>query len=383
MKRVMLLGAGTQALAILPALRREFDEIIFYVKSRNNYSDVSRYSDRVVYQKSDDPNEILNDLLHNKEMLGIDFFIPMGDVSAAFISKYQVNFAGCTVLSPKFSSFQRGYDKNRLMALCQEKGYPHPHTLDLSQVDINNIKVKEFKYPALLKPNCTTGGRGMVEVKDYDELCRVYDNLHRIYGDYHLQRLVKPGGRQVKAQLYIGRDGKLVASSVLEKCRWYPISGGSNCCAISVEDDILIQTCYNVLRDLQWIGFADFDTIEDPDTGELLIMEINPRLPACIKAAVAAGVDWGRIIVKDSIGLPVPATSYKSGIILRHLGLDFMWFLKSENRWKAKPSWFKFIGRDIYYQDMSDWTDPFPFICGTLHNIGRLFSPSFRKQKNF
>ena len=68
-------------------------------------------------------------------------------------------------------------------------------------------------------------------------------------------------------------------------------------------------------------------------------------------------------------------------VYLRFLGVEILWFLKSDNKWHAKPNWFKFFGRDIFYQDMSDWSDPMAFIRGTIGNIKKQLSSEFRKSK--
>ena len=261
------------------------------------------------------------------------------------------------------------------MLLCQQNNYPHPKTLDISKCDIDTDEdVKSFFFPAMLKPNCTTGGRGMTKVSDYEQLRKIYPALHRQYGEYHLQQFIKPGGRQVKVQLYINSEKELVASSVIEKKRWYPVQGGSNCCAVTIKDDSLVDMCYHILLDLNWLGFADFDLIEDPDTHQLLVMEINPRVPACIKSPIAAGLNWGQVFVDSCLGKPKQEYIYKEGVVLRHIGFDILWFVKSPNRWKSRPSWFGFFGKNVYYQDMSDWTDPKPFLVGTWNNIKKLLT---------
>ena len=189
-----------------------------------------------------------------------------------------------------------------------------------------------------------------------------------------MQKYIKQGGAQVEVQLYIDEKGKLINSSVISKYRWYPEKGGSSCCAISVNNKRIVDILYDLLKNIGWVGFADFDTIEDPDTGELLIMELNPRVPACIKTAIESGINWGQVIVDDYMGEPQKMYEYKEGEILRHLGFETLWFLKSPNRWRMKPSYFAFLGKHIHYQDMSDWTDPMPFIKGTIRNIKKVIA---------
>ena len=111
------------------------------------------------------------------------------------------------------------------------------------------------------------------------------------------------------------------------------------------------------------------------------IMEINPRVPACVKTGIVAGVNWAQIILDGCLGKPQKEYVYKEGAVLRHLGFDVLWFLHSKNRFKVKPSWFKFFGGKVRYQDF-DLFDPMPFIKGTWHNVKRLFDPSFRKAKS-
>jgi len=220
----------------------------------------------------------------------------------------------------------------------------------------------------------------MTLVHSNDELMTKYPLIKEEYGDCHLQQYVKQGGAQVEVQLYIDEDKKLVNSSVIYKYRWYPEKGGSSCCAVSVKNDKIVNILYQLLKDLNWVGFADFDTIENPDTGELLIMELNPRVPACVKTAIEAGVHWGEIIINGYLGLPQKKYKYKEGVFLRHLGFEFLWFLKSPNRWKTKPNWFHFLGKHIHYQDMSDWSDPMPFFLGTLRNLKKILN-GFEKTK--
>lgn len=381
MRNVLLLGAGTQSLAIIPSIHRLGHRIVMLTGMHTNYGDKSRYVDKVYRIEASDDDERLSFVSELVKQEGIDVIIPMGDVDAVFLSRHKQNLSGPRFVIPDYATFLKGYDKNQLLTLCREKGYPHPQTVDLGKVDYLSDELKSFPFPAMLKPNCTTGGRGMVEVESYDEFITVYPELHAEYGNYHLQRFVRAGGRQVKVQLYVDGKQQLVAHSVQHKMRWYPNKAGSNCCACSITDDRIVGICHRILQDIRWEGFADFDTIEDPDTGELLIMEINPRLPACIKGSIVAGIDWGEILVNGALGLPQKAYRYEDGVVLRHLGLDVLWFIHADNRWHVNPSWFRFFGGKIYYQDMNGILDPMPFLSGTWNNVKKLFDPQFKKAK--
>lgn len=380
---VLLIGGGTQGLAFISPLTKLGYKVFLLTEEKNNYADVSRYLARVIQSsvRLSDVN-YLEYILSVIRDNNISVVIPMGDSSAEFISKHIDKLSSVvSVKMPEYETFLSGYDKNSLMALCKEQGYPHPLTIDLTQISIQDSELNEFPYPAILKPNFSTGGRGMRIINSYDELRACYEGLRAQYGAYHIQEFIPSGGKQFKVQLYIDESGSLVQGTAMQKVRWFPVSGGSNCCALSIENDGIIQLCYNILKDLHWVGFADFDLIEDPRDNRILVMEINPRVPACIKATMAAGVNWPEVIVNGYIGLPQKEYHYRSNVVLRHLGLDVMWFLKSDSRWKTKPSWFSFLGKNVYYQDMNGWSDIMPFIKGTFKNIKNILNPNFKKSK--
>ncbi len=384
MGRVLLLdGGSTQALPLSRSLRNlGYDvDVVHYTKW--GYGSSSRFVSRK-YLFSDYENiEKYHDFLLSILKLGYDTVIPCDDHSAMLMSIYKDEFCRFTTYKmPDYKVFERGYDKHQLMELCQENGYPHPKTVIVNSGNLSGIHLDELPYPLLIKPNHTCGARGMTYVKNKEELKDNFQMIYNNYGDCHLQQYIPAGGHQVEVQLYIDENRKLVQSSVIKKFRWYPENGGSSSCNISTTNPKIVDICYSILKKIGWVGFADFDTIEDPRTGELLIMEINPRLPACVKSAFVSGIDWADIIVSEYLNKSHKQYQAKDGIYLRHLGFECLWFAYSKNRFKTKPNWFKLIGSNIYYQDMSGWDDPVPFFVGSFGNILKQLSPEFRKAKS-
>lgn len=377
---VLILGCGTQGLIMVRTLKKSGFNV-YLIGEKHNYADDSRYlTDKVYTNLLPKTNEFVQLVDEQIACWNIATMIPMGDVYAEFMSRNKLHFNGrVRYCMPDIKDFETAVDKNELMKLCKEKKYPHPFTVN-SFGDITSIDKEKLSFPLLIKPNITCGARGMTLVHSYEELVVKYAAIHNEYGDCHLQKYIKRGGAQVEVQLYIDENRQLVNSSVIYKYRWYPEKGGSSCCAKSVKNDKIVDVLYHLLLDLNWIGFADFDTIEDPDTGELLIMELNPRVPACVKTVVEAGVNWGEIIVNGYLQKTQKSYIYKENEYLRHLGFEILWFLKSPNRFKTRPCWFDFFGKNIHYQDMSDISDIKPFIMGTLRNIKRVLLHSEKKR---
>lgn len=384
MYKVLILdGGAAHAMAIAECLKQSGYWVAVMCDNTNEYGYHTKFADEHFLgpdSQAVNYSEFMLDFLSHNHF---DVLIPTSDKSAVFMSFHKAELSSLTgVLMPDRDVFTKGYDKNCLMKICKENGYPHPLTVDMSEVDgFEDDSLVHFPYPGLLKPNLTSGGRGMTLVNSLDELKSVYPNIHSQYGSCHLQQFIKPGGKQVKVQVMTDSNADMLYSSVIWKQRYYPVNGGSSCCNVTIDNPDIAKICGQVLKTIGWAGFADFDLIENPDTGELLIMEINPRIPACIRSAFKSGMDFATMIADATLGLPVKKYEYHPGKRLRHLGFDVLWFLKSPNRFKTKPSWFHFFGKDQYYQDWIKGDFP-AFFWGSWGNCKKQMNPEFRKSKS-
>ena len=384
MGKVLILDCGgPQALAMAESLKKSGYYVDALCCSRGNYGYHSKLINNKFLCPEEHNTEYVSFVLNFLKTHPYDLIIPTSDANAEFCSFFKYEIQQYTkVLIPDKDIFQRAYDKNKLMNLCREKGYPHPITVDLNGWDgIKEDTLKSFPFPGLLKPNLTSGGRGMTLVKDIEGLRKAYPSIYSQYGECHLQQFISPGGRQIKVQIMTDLKGVTAYSSVIWKQRFYPVNGGSSCCNITIEEPGIVEICSNILKDIGWVGFADFDLIEDTKTKQLLVMEINPRTPACIRSAYKSGVDFATMIADVTLGFPLKMYEYKPGKRLRHIGFEILWFLKSPDRFKVTPSWFNFFGRDIYYQD---WIkgDFVAFLKGSWNNLKKQMNPEFRKAKS-
>ena len=389
MKKVLILdGGAAHAMAIAECLKKSGYGVAVICDDKNEYGYHTKFADERYLGVDSHKKEYAEFMLEFLKEHQFDVLIPTSDTAAEFMSFHKEELEQLTgVLMPEREVFEKGYDKNNLMTVCRENGFPHPQTIDLKGLEVDKLHefekfegLKNFPYPGLLKPNLTSGGRGMTLVNSIEELLKVYPAIHDQYGECHLQQFIKVGGRQVKVQIMTDKNGDMAYSSVIWKQRYYPVNGGSSCCNVTIDDPEIAEVCGRVLKTIGWIGFADFDLIENPETGELLIMEINPRIPACVRSAFKSGMDYATMIADVTLGQPLREYRYESGKRLRHLGFDVLWFLKSPDRFKAKPSWFKFFGKDLYYQD---WIrgDFGAFFWGTWGNFKKQMDPEFRKAK--
>ena len=110
-------------------------------------------------------------------------------------------------------------------------------------------------------------------------------------------------------------------------------------------------------------------------------MEINPRVPACIKASVVSGVDFPNAIVNLSLGKPTSKYKYSPGKFLRYFSMDLLWLLKSDKSLKNLSSWLENMFSKNHYMQDGDFLDPMPFIVGSISGIIKQLRPDFRDHK--
>ena len=375
---VLILGDGLQALA----LSRELKEHGYEVDVAAQHLEVVRHGRyiRYCFPIADEEHLDENQLLQLIKEYHHRVVIPTRDVFSDWLSEHKSAFDDVTCCAVEhFGKYTLASDKSRLMDYCMQQGIPCPATVRLSH-DENVGAIEAIPFPALLKPAHSDGARGIKMVSSLEDFKQFAPQWLRTYGECSLQEYIHDHDYYYNVMLYRYADGSFAAHTIIKILRYYPISGGSSSLCETVENEALLHVCKQLLDSLQWEGFADLDVLEKGEGGYRII-EINPRVPASLRAANVSGVDFGNIVVSQALDKLPPFCSYRTGVQLRGLGLDFAWFLKSPHRWSAKPSWFRFFGKNLYYQEGG--TRDFLAACASiLSGVKKQLNPEFRKSKN-
>lgn len=347
--RILLLGGGLQGLSCGESLSKNGH--IIDVVSNELHIKRSRFFN-IVYSKGFDctSNSVLSILANVK----YDVIIPMGDKSVSCLSKNKEIIErrfGCKCATPKEDLLNIVCNKSCFMLYCKQYCIPHPITFKIENDNLEGASLV-VGFPSLIKPNYSVGARGITRVNNIDDLKKYYPIIKKRYGECSLQALIENSNYYYNVMLYRNKDGKFLAYTIIKIVRMYPVGAGSSTCCISEENDELLDICKKCLDRLDWVGMADFDVLQGLDDKEYKIIEINPRVPASLRAAQISGVNFPEIIASDAVGGEVPSYQYQPGKVLRFLGTDLMWFAKSKNRWKSNPCWFKFFDKNLYYQDI-------------------------------
>lgn len=380
-KVLLLDGYTLQAYSVSKSLKKAGFNVSILTPTKMSYGYFSRFPDKKIICPDIKQETLYKTfLLQFLQKYHFDVVLPLFDDSADFLSRHYDEISHyAKVATMPWTVFVNAANKGKLMELCRQYGIPHPRTYPLHAEDIEEA-IAYVGFPSLIKPNHSAGARGIVRVETEEELrLKVTDALAE-YEGVTLQEYVNHSGKYYNVMLYRNCKGDFEAYTIIEIQRYFPLKGGTSSYSITVENAKLLDISMRTLDILNWVGFADFDFIQDKDTLEYKLIEINPRIPASIHAAYISGVNFPEIIVKDLLGFSVPKMNYHTGMKLRYFALDVMWFLFCKDRLKLHPSWFCFWEKNMRYQD-GELSDPLTMICGLLSGVVKYLNPSFRKSK--
>lgn len=367
--KILLLGGGLQGLSFGESLWRKCDYEVSVVSDEFDILH-ARFFTKVYPAMGQNYADLLERVM---QVTSFDVIVPMGDKPASFLSKNKEMIerrykTKCAVAD--YSCLSIVEDKSSFMKFCKDNGFPHPKTTKLSSNNLD-LTAKEIGFPSLIKPDFSVGARGITRVGSLEELRLHYPAISEKYGTCTLQEYIDNPDYYFNVMLYRDRNGDMSHYAITKIVRMYPIKTGSSSCCHTIENMELLEICRNVLDKLEWVGMADFDVLQQLETKEYKIIEINPRVPASLRAAYVSGVNFPEIILADAVKQPIPIQNYSSGKTLRYMGLDLMWFMKSSRRISAFPSWFNFIGNNVYYQDII-WRDPSTWYSWLVTGIKKL-----------
>ena len=99
-------------------------------------------------------------------------------------------------------------------------------------------------------------------------------------------------------------------------------------------------------------------------------MEINPRISGSGKIVLLSGINLALEMLQAAKDEEITTyNDYITGIRLRCLYTDFLWFLQSKDRFRAKPSWFSMKHT---YEQIFSFDDPKPFFAFSISSLLKL-----------
>lgn len=372
MDKVLLAdGHARQSLALAKAFHELGCFVTAVCSSKFDVCSQSRYVDKVLIDKSiqERPDLRIKCLYNEVSKNGYTLAVAFSDTSAEQISlNKELIEKYCKTAVVNKDTFYLAYDKLHTMRICMENGIPCPKTYFDCKTKEDVLKLN-LSFPLVIKPRSSYGAIGFHKVESFQELEKC------LAGDVNIEHLVfqeyiPQTDLQYECSIFMDENSNVKSAMVFEKNRWFPVHGGSSTLNTSVKDETIVNDCSRLLKTMKWQGGADIDLIRDPRDRVAKIMEINPRISGSGKIVLLSGINLALEMLQAAKGEEITAYSdYSEGIRLRCLYTDFLWFLKSKDRFRAKPSWFSMKNT---HEQVFSWDDPKPFLAFSIGSLLKL-----------
>jgi carbamoyl-phosphate synthase large subunit len=197
-------------------------------------------------------------------------------------------------------------DKMHLADFGKKHGFEVPETKFISSAkQIQDIE-ETFDYPLVVKGRYYDAyiARNQGQVTSY------FHNLNARWGlPVVIQEFVE--GIEIDIVGLGNGKGKLIGAIPLRKL--FITDKGKGWSGVVLEDNILIDLAHKFAASSEWAGGFEMELMRTKEE-KFYIMEINPRFPAWVYTAAAAGQNLPALLVKLALGEDVtPFESYQAG----------------------------------------------------------------------
>ncbi len=367
--RVLVLdGSGKQPLAMIRGLKDIGCHVTVLCTAKLDTCYVSKLPDKKLLVKDMTPQnpDYISFLVEQARSGNYDVLMPIGELSTNPVTANEDKFKPYVKIAcaPR-ETYIKAFNKQITFDTAIENNIPCPYTRHSKQ-DIEDY-LNTCQFPIIIKPRQGLGSIGFHKFEKREDFWPYMKEHDLNPDDYVVQGFVDYEDR-ISANLFVDQKGNICTSYAVDALRWFPIDAGAGVLSETVDAHAVLEAAGKLLQHLQWEGFAQVAFMMDRNTGEPRLQEINGRIPASIKMAYILGYNISRQmleLVYDQDVIHYPEND-RFGLYIRHLDTDIAWFLKSPERFRARPSWFSWKNTQevLYSKD-----DKKPFFANFLQRM--------------
>ena len=170
--------------------------------------------------------------------------------------------------------------------------------------------VGDISYPAILKPRCGSASRGIMIANSADEM----PHVDGIADKYLIQQYIADR-EEYTVDCYVGMHDNEVKCAV-PRLR-IATAGGEVTKTETRHLPALEELARHVMALLKLRGAVTLQFIRDLESGDFLLMEVNPRLGGGVICSIYAGANIAKMKLEESIGFnAVPARVWQEGVLM-------------------------------------------------------------------
>lgn len=282
-------------------------------------------SARLVYPSiATNPEEFVAFLSKYLREVPHDVVLPLYEEALA-LAKYR-HLLPCAVRVPvpDYGPMLQLHDKRSLYQLAKRCGVHVPHTWSLPRTSPESLP-----YPVVLKVPQSSSARGVIRVASVKQFPAAVEYLARS----HSLMLTAPllaqryiAGEQICSFSFAWRGnpkGTVVYRNLCE----YPFTGGAGVVRETCREPEVERVSTLILRETKWHGVLGLDFIREEASGNVYLIDANPRFTPGVSLALRAGVD----VLQMALGAEEPAPATQHAGTLRGLiePLVVAWMLRA------------------------------------------------------
>ena len=198
---------------------------------------------------------------------------------AGVLKQYNVQVIGVQV-----DAIERGEDRIEFKNAMKDLGIGMPRSEVAYSVDEAVKIAEELKYPVVLRPAYTMGGAGGGMVYNVDELKVVCER--GLQASLVNQVLVEEcifGWEELELEVVRDADNNKITVCFIENIDPIGVHTGDSFCSapmLTIPEDVqkeLQDMSYRIIESIEVIGGCNCQFARDPETGRIVVIEINPR----------------------------------------------------------------------------------------------------------
>lgn len=250
---------------------------------------------------------LLERLLYINSIEKMDLIIPNFDAELRNYIKISSSLEqhGIKTFLPSIDMLTK-LDKTNLYEFCRENNMLTPKTLLLNSIEKIDTLDEEFDFPVYVKGTFYEAYKAL----NKDQVKTYFAKLSAKWG---LPVLIQESIEGIEINIAGLGDGNGGTIGAIPLRKLYITDRGKGWSGVVLSDPTLIEITKRFISTTNWRGGFELEYVRTSDD-KLMLLEINPRFPAWIYAATAAGQNMPEALVKLAINNSIsPYEKYQDG----------------------------------------------------------------------
>lgn len=278
-----------------------------------------------------------------------DVLFPVHSDYIGTILQHKEQFGHALDWVGKYSDYIRLHEKDQLMAIAASVGVRVPK---------NYATIEEAQVPFVVKPTNLSSAKGVRYC--FKEADKVRGERLEVNGEICQEYIA---GQGCGYEVYC-RNGKILTEYGHIRLAEWPISGGSSVLRGRYIHPDMRPMAEKILAAVPWTGFAMFE-FKETKTGELVLIEVNPRIWGSINQPLQNGCPLFEHIIGKGERLAVSGDGVRTCLVPQ-VWLAMLGYLFHGQGARVRD-WLKHLRQTR--RDVSFWSDPLGLISMIIRKI--------------